>query len=306
MRIKTNSVFLINKPEKVTSFDVIRKLRKITNQKKMGHSGTLDPFATGVLIICLNKATKILPFLIDKDKEYIAKIAFGFQTNSGDKTGEIVKVSPYKTIAEKQLISAVEKIKETIIQVPPNYSAVKINGVPAYKIARENKIDTKILENKKRNIRVLSFEILDYSPFFLTYRAKVSKGTYIRTLSEQFASLLNTVCTTINLERLSIGSIHISKAVNLESINSTNWYDYCFTVQDILLDLPQVFFNNHQSKYFKNGNTVELEKVQVESIFYKNDKVSENVLILCEREKSLLGIGTLIHNKMIKPKKVFV
>ena len=200
-------VFLINKPVGITSFDVIRKLRKITNIRKMGHSGTLDPFAEGLLPVLAGKATRIANFLLADKKEYWVRARLGLKTETGDITGKIVAEQSFPEISESKILQTAQEMLTLKTQKPPKYSAKKIAGKKAYELARQN-ISFELAEQK---IKIFSFEIKEIQLPFIVYRTTVSKGVYIRALSETFAEKLGTIGTTSELRRTKVGNPSIEK-----------------------------------------------------------------------------------------------
>lgn len=205
---KASGFLLIDKPAGCSSFDVIRQLRRITGIKKIGHTGTLDPLATGLLICALGANTRLCKYLEAEDKTYSATVRLGIQTDTGDAEGEIVRES--EVIPEQfdeDLRTQVEQLEELL---PPQHSALKVRGLPAYAYARRGEE----VELAPRPARISEFQILSYSPPNLNYVCQVSKGTYIRSLSEFIASCLGTVGHTINLRREAIGTVEVGRPAN--------------------------------------------------------------------------------------------
>lgn len=205
---------LVDKPEGWTSFDVVNKIRNITGAKKVGHCGTLDPFATGLLIVCTGKATKIVDEFADLSKIYLNQFELGKTTDTFDCDGKVVtecEVGDY-TIEEFRL-TALEFTGE-IEQTPPAYSAIKINGVAAYKLARKGKLP----ELKPRKIHIHFFEIIDYKKPILQTRVHCSKGTYVRALARDFGLKIGCGAFVKSLRRESIGSYACDDAVSIEQI----------------------------------------------------------------------------------------
>ncbi|MCK4651311.1 tRNA pseudouridine(55) synthase TruB [Candidatus Babeliales bacterium] len=217
---------LINKPENYSSFDCIRYLKRILNQKiKIGHTGTLDNFATGLLIICLGRnATKISNDLLNLDKEYIVTAKFGELTDTLDKTGKIIEQKNTNFLSKKDFEKAIKKLGKNYTQTPPIYSALKYKGISLYKLAREKKWDTQTLEKitkyKKRKISIYNIELLNFNNPFFTIKTTVSKGTYIRSLSNDLSQLLSVPATTYQLQRTKIGPIKLKNSINLEKIKN--------------------------------------------------------------------------------------
>ncbi|MDD4067234.1 MAG: tRNA pseudouridine(55) synthase TruB, partial [Clostridia bacterium] len=205
----------------MTSFDVIAKLRKIFNEKKIGHTGTLDPNATGVLPICIGNATKFVPYIMSFNKQYIAIIKLGIQTDTGDITGKVINqnITPYIKIEDIQ--KAINSFFGKIQQKPPMYSAIKINGQKLCNLARKG-IE---VERPLREIEIFDISIITYDKenSILTLKIDCSKGTYIRTLAEDICFKLNTIGTLISLERTKTGSFSKETAHTLSDIaNSVN------------------------------------------------------------------------------------
>jgi tRNA pseudouridine55 synthase len=221
-------ILAINKPERLSSFDCIRHIKRILKQKiKIGHTGTLDNFATGLLIICIGRqATKLVSSLMNKNKEYIVKAKLGELTNTLDYTGKIVEKIDVPNLTQKDIEGAIKKLGSSYMQIPPVYSALKYKGSPLYKLARQNKLDEEklqeIVQLKSRKVTIYEIELLDFTSPFFTIRAKVSKGTYIRSLANDIAQQLNLPATTYELERTKIGNFSLQNSVHLDDIKSVN------------------------------------------------------------------------------------
>ena len=213
-----NGIIIINKEQGLTSRDVVNKLIKILNTKKIGHTGTLDPIAKGVLVVTIGRATKLCELLTSEYKEYIATMKLGIETDTLDITGN--------TIKEKEYNVNVDKIKEVLnsflgksIQEVPKYSAIKINGKKLYEYARNN-ID---IEVPKREIDIKSIDLISYKEDTITFKCLVSKGTYIRSLIRDIAYKLNTVGTMTELIRTKQGSFNIEDSYTLKDIENDNY-----------------------------------------------------------------------------------
>lgn len=217
-KILTKEILLIDKPINWTSNDVIRKIKKITNQKKVGHAGTLDPLATGLLVIGINSGTKKLNNLLNSTKEYYAEIQFGFATTTYDLEGEII--SKTQNIPTIELIQeTLEKLKKSYLQKPPLYSAIKINGNKAYELARQNKQ----IELEPRKVELIYYDIIDFNDNILKIKLNVSKGFYIRSLAHDLGLMNDSSSCLINLRRTRIGDYTINEAIRIEEV-----YDYWF------------------------------------------------------------------------------
>ncbi|MCK4339372.1 MAG: tRNA pseudouridine(55) synthase TruB [Candidatus Cloacimonetes bacterium] len=207
----------IDKPAAITSFGVVKKIRHLTGVKKVGHSGTLDPFSTGVLLVFVGrKATKHISEFSDLDKEYYGKIKFGERTDTADLTGKIIEEKPIPELSIPQIRAVFKSFIGTIKQIPPMFSAIKRNGIRLYKLARKGEI----VERKPRNVVIKELKLLEYKKPFLKFSTVVSKGTYIRVLAEDIAERLNTVGHLVELRRLRIGDFLVKNAMSLNELNS--------------------------------------------------------------------------------------
>ena len=282
-------VMLIDKPPNITSFDVVRELRKITGIKKIGHTGTLDPFATGLLQLCIGKATRVVSKLTENDKTYLATCQLGIQTDTGDLTGNIVKQEEPPKITKEDLINIIPEILKITSQIPHKFSAVKVNGKRAYELARQKK--EVVLQS--RPIKILGFSIENFEDNKLTYKAHVSKGTYIRVLSETIAEKLGTIGTTISLRRTKIGEVDLNSAVKLDDLNSSNWKDYLIPLTQIFSSYAKVHLKLEQMELFRNGVNI---KIQL------ND---EDEVIVLDNVDRCVGFG-YIKEGSLNPQIVFI
>jgi len=262
-------VFLIDKPVGITSFDVIRKLRKTTNLRKMGHSGTLDPFADGLLPVLVGKATKIANLLLTDKKEYSVSARLGIKTDSGDITGKIVEERPLSELSENRILTAAKEMLQLKTQIPPPYSAKKINGKRAYELARQN-ID---FELQPQPIRIFSFEIIEIKLPFIRYKTTVSKGVYIRSLTETFAEKLRTIAMTTELRRTKIGNLSVEQSVPLEKFSPENWRNFLLPLPDILADFPKIEIAKSQTDFFRHGRPLTVEFPDIEKIMVLDENI---------------------------------
>lgn len=200
-----SGIFLVKKVRGITSYDVIRSLKKILGTNKIGHAGTLDPFACGLMIVGVNEGTKILPYLELEDKEYIGELTLGSETDTFDLTGKIIKTQEPKVHSKDEIREALNSFVGKIKQTPPKYSAIKLNGKPLYKYAREN-IDVSI---KEREQIIFDTRLINYEDNKIIFYVKCNKGTYIRSLGVEIAHKLGEVGHLTNLRRISIGKFHI-------------------------------------------------------------------------------------------------
>lgn len=253
-----DQLLVVNKPEGFTSRDVVNKLSKILNTKKIGHTGTLDPIATGVLVCLIGKYTKLVDLLTSLDKEYIAEIKLGIKTDTGDITGNVIDTSN-KVILKNDILDVIKKFPKKYLQTVPKYSAVKINGKKLYEYAREN-ID---IELPKREVNIYNLELISFNDDIIKIKTKVSKGTYIRSLIEDICEMLGTVGCMKSLVRTYQGIFGIDEAYTLDDIQNNN-----FIGKNIheFLDYPCINVDECNLKTVLNGG-------KISNIYNIKDKV---------------------------------
>lgn len=243
-----DAIFNVLKPPKMTSHDVIGFLRRALNTKKIGHGGTLDPDAAGVLPVFAGSATRLLEFAVEGRKEYIAEFTLGAQTDTGDDSGEVVKTLPVPQFTQEQLLAVLAQFIGPQLQLPPMYSAIKINGKKLYQLARQG-VE---VERTARPIEVYKLELLHYTETSFTVRVACSKGTYIRVLGEDLATALGTCCTMSFLLRTQVGAYTIDKAFTLQEIAANP--EGCAAEPLTAVDaLPKLRVNARQAARITNG-----------------------------------------------------
>ena len=278
----------VYKPKGITSHDVVSALRRITKVKQIGHTGTLDPFAEGVLPICIGKATRLIEYL-DDDKAYTGTIQLGSSTTTYDLEGEEVNFSD-KKVTLNEIEAALDKFRGEIDQLPPIYSAIKVNGKKLYEYAREGK-EVKI---EPRRVNISKLEILEYDETNrrLTLHIECSKGTYIRSIAHDLGTELTTFGHLVKLVRVKAGMFEVNNAVSLEHIQ---------TKEDVekLLIAPLEMLNYEQ----KELTTKEIELVSHGMSIRTNS--TNNGIILLTSKNNLAAVAE-IQNQSIKCKKVFI
>lgn len=213
----TGAAFLINKPKSWSSFKVVKHLRKCIDLRKIGHAGTLDPMATGLLILCCGKGTKSISQIQSQPKEYIGEVTFGAATPSHDAETEIEERAEFEHITHERIQEALdEKFSGQIIQIPPMYSALKHNGTPLYKLARKGKE----VKRKPRQVIIYDTEILDFKNPKLQLYVKCSKGTYIRSIAYDLGKAVDSLAHLTMLKRVSIGDFRSEDALSIEELNT--------------------------------------------------------------------------------------
>ena len=278
-----NGVIIINKPKGYTSHDIVNVVRKQLNIKKVGHTGTLDPNATGVLPILIGQATKISKYLVEHKKTYIATLKLGEKRSTGDSEGEIIEKNTNYYGLDK------EKIKETLDsflgnqkQIPPIYSALKINGKKLYEYARNNKE----VEIPSRNIEIFDIRLISYDEESeIVFEVECSKGTYIRVLCEDIAKKLDTVGYMKELQRTKVNEFSIQNAIELENISYEYIKNELISIEDIFASKDSIELNDRKLELFLNGVMLTYEKSDGTYRIYNN--------------KKFIGLG-VINNKLLK------
>ena len=209
-------VLLVDKPQGLTSHDVVYRLRRKLSMKKIGHAGTLDPMATGLLVMLIGKATRISQYLMSVDKAYEGEATLGVVTDSQDAEGEVLTTLPVPELTEAQVREAMKGFLGDQYQTPPMHSAIKIDGVPLYKMARKGEE----VEREPRFIRVMSFELLSFAPPKITFRLLCTKGTYVRTIAHDLGQKLGCGAHLSALRRTGSGKFDIAQCLTLEAIET--------------------------------------------------------------------------------------
>ncbi|MDD2208101.1 MAG: tRNA pseudouridine(55) synthase TruB [Bacilli bacterium] len=247
-----NGAIVINKPVGITSRDVVNRLNQILETKEIGHTGTLDPMATGVLVCLVGKATKLSNILTSQNKEYIATFKLGILTDTLDITGKII-TNKKVSIKESEIKKILKSYIKTYNQEVPIYSAVKVDGKKLYEYARNNEE----VELPKRDVTIYDIELLSIKDDIIKIKTKVSKGTYIRSLVRDIGASLGTVATLTELERTSLGSFNIENAASLDDVLYNKHYLY--SVVEILKDYPQEEIDPEMLYKVKNGQILDRE-----------------------------------------------
>ncbi|MDD6467045.1 MAG: tRNA pseudouridine(55) synthase TruB [Erysipelotrichaceae bacterium] len=243
-----NGVLLVNKPKGMTSHDVVNRLRRILNMKKIGHTGTLDPNAEGVLMVLLGNSTKILPFIKNHTKEYVASLTFGYESNTLDIWGNLTEY-PVKYPGLEQVQQALQSFVGKQQQIPPMVSAIKVNGKKLYEYAREGKE----IEREPRDIEIMEMELLNYDQT-ITFRCACSSGTYIRSLCVDLADRLGQKGILSSLTRTKIDSFALKDTYSLEDIEQGNFR--LLSNYQVLNQYPYIEY--HDINDIKNGKQIYL------------------------------------------------
>ena len=239
----------LNKPSGMTSHDAVNHVRRIFSTRKVGHAGTLDPAACGVLPIAINRATKFIEYLADCDKSYRAEILFGIATDSGDLDGEVIaRADNFTMPTADDLNAALKNFIGEIEQTPPKFSAIKIHGRKAYDMARKNLE----FEMPRRLVKISRLEVAALDKNSATIEIDCGKGTYIRSLAIDLGERLNLPATLKNLIRLRVGDFNINDALNFDDIKKFG-EDCLLPIEDCLNHLPEFELPEHRIRAFTNG-----------------------------------------------------
>ena len=251
-------IIVVNKPKGITSFDVIRKLKKILKTKKIGHTGTLDPLATGVMLMCVGKATKLASDLEAKYKVYIADFDIGYATDTYDIEGKKIAENIIE-VSKENLEQSIKKFIGNIKQVPPMYSAIKIDGNKLYHLARKG-IE---VERPERDVTIEYINLLDFKDNKAKIETKVSKGCYIRSLIYDIGQDLGTYATMTALQRKQVGDYSLEDSYSLEKIEEmvlNNDFKFLKTIEKIFSYDKYSLQTEKELTLYKNGNTVKIKK----------------------------------------------
>lgn len=268
-----NGIINVYKEKGYTSHDVVAVLRKIAGQKKIGHTGTLDPDATGVLPVCLGRATKLCDLLTDRDKTYEAVLLLGKTTDTQDISGAILKEQPTDHLNEAEVTKVIESFKGTYDQIPPMYSALKVNGKKLYELAREGKT----VERKSRKVTIYQIHIKEIQLPRVRMEVTCSKGTYIRTLCHDIGNLLGTGGCMEELTRTKVGRFELKDSLKLEELSDLAQNG---RLEDALIPLDQMFSELQSvvpaEKYISkayNGNDFFKNQLSEDGKFCSGEKV---------------------------------
>lgn len=287
-----DGIILLDKPSKLSSNQAIQKIKREFNLNKIGHTGTLDPLATGLLPLCLGKATKIAQFLINSDKTYHATIKLGVKTSTGDKEGEVIETSSVDMPDESKVDQIIQSFVGKHEQIPPMYSALKFKGQRLYKLAIKG-ID---VPRKPRSIRINSIDLVKFNNDKIELIIECSKGTYIRSLAEDIASEFQSVGHIHQLRRLNISCFGNQEMHDMDKIISSDVLDdFLLPIDSPLGHLNQVEICDTESSMFCNGLPISINLTTLQSDFY---------IRVYDEIGTFLGLGQY-SNGYLKPRMVF-
>lgn len=292
-----HGILLLDKPSGLTSNRALQMVKRLYNANKAGHTGSLDPLATGMLPICLGEATKVSGFLLDADKQYRAVCRLGIKTNSADAEGEVIEERPVGPLSEAQVREVLERFTGTFSQIPPMHSAIKKDGVPLYKLAHQGLE----IEREPREVTIHRIELLRLTGDELEIDVHCSKGTYIRTLAEDIGEALGCGAHIAALHRTGVGGLEMARVVGLETLESLaeDGFDALDALLlppgDALPDWPAVRLSSDASFYLRQG----------QAVFVPQLKASGWVR-LYDSNEAFLGLGTVLDDGRVAPKRLLV
>ncbi len=289
-----DGVLNIDKPAGMTSHDVVLAVRRMAKEKRIGHTGTLDPLATGVLVLCLGKATRIARYLEAGEKEYQAVMRLGTTTDTLDADGRVLETRSYCAPSLEKIIGVMQEFTGTIMQSPPAYSAVKIGGVPSYKLARQGKAEP----IKPRQVTIHRISLVAFEDPFVTILVRCSKGVYIRSLCADVGERLGMGAHLTSLKRTRSGRFVIDSAVTLERLASMppgSWEQVLVPMDAALADFPVVNVSDRDSVRILHGNRLTLDK---------NDVPFTDTVRIHDRTGRLLSVAR-IEQCDLRPELVF-
>ena len=285
-----NGFLLIDKPSGITSAECVSRIKKILNEKKVGHCGTLDPLATGMLPICVGEATKFSSYVSNQSKGYLVKVLFGVETDTGDITGKELSTSKINFSLE-ELKAVLEGLSGELEQIPPMYSALKQKGKPLYYWARKG-------VSLKREPRSIQIEKIKLKSLKVSEKIELeifcSKGTYIRSLIQSIGKQLNTPATVLELRRTHIGCLNEEHLTQVTTCDKDKCLERILDIGKVLRNLPKVVLNKNETKKIINGQQVD----------YNARREKEGIVRLYEKEGSFIGIGSVDSSMKVSPKRL--
>lgn len=276
-----NGVLNIFKPKGMSSFDAVRVVKKVAGTGKVGHTGTLDPEATGVLPICIGRATKIIDYIMDSEKVYEVTLKLGIRTTTYDLEGEVLEEIDPSHLTEEEILNSINSFKGEYSQIPPMYSALKQNGVRLYELARKG-IE---VERKGRLINIHNLEDIKINNPYISMKVTCSKGTYIRSLCYDIGEKLGVFATMMQLNRVKTSIFSQEKSININELTKENINDYILSMEEALEKYDKIVVNKKYVKLLVNG-------VRVADGRFTKDKVINNKLYrVYDDENNFIGLG---------------
>ncbi|MBT4316008.1 MAG: tRNA pseudouridine(55) synthase TruB [Candidatus Thioglobus sp.] len=292
-----SGIVLLDKDTGLSSNAALQKVKRLFFAKKAGHTGALDPLASGILPICLGQATKVAGFLLDDDKRYFVRGKLGETSDTLDCEGEIIQTQPFEHLSEAEVIEATMSFKGDILQVPPMYSALKKDGQPLYKLARQG-IE---IERPARPVSIHEINFISYENGILTLDISCSKGTYIRSLIQDIGDKLGCGAHVVELRRTGFAHIDVSQTIKFSDLENLATDDYqrldeiILPSDQMLPNIQDITLDNEQAIDIKYGRTIQCNR---QGLLHK--------VKLFDQNQNFLGIGELSQDGTIAPKRLFV
>ena len=293
---EVNGILLLDKPVGMSSNAALQTVKRLFKASKAGHTGNLDPLATGLLPICLGEATKISSFLLDSDKRYLGTCKLGVRTTTADSEGEVLETQPVPNFTLQQVNQVLQRFIGEIEQVPPMHSAIKINGTPLYKLARQGKE----IERKARRIRIYQIELVRLEGDEIDIALHCSKGTYVRTLAEEIGAALGCGAHLSALRRTASGPFDLQQALTLPELEelAEEGYDALDSLllppEEALRDWPLVSLTENSAYYVQQGQAVQVPRAP-----------TSGWVRLQREDGEFLGIGHILEDGRVAPKRLF-
>lgn len=293
-RLNITGILLLDKPTGFSSNDALQKVKNLLKAKKAGHTGALDPLATGMLPLCFGEATKFSQFLLDADKTYEVTIKLGVRTATSDSEGEIIAEKPVPELSKKQLEKHLDQFRGDIMQVPSMYSALKHQGKPLYYYARQGIT----IEREARPLTIFELKLLEQTPDTLKLFIHCSKGTYVRTIADDLGELIGCGAHVIALRRLTVGGFNQESMVTLEQLTSDSPLptsdNFLLSIKTIFEKFPKIELTNELSHYIRQGQSIFLPNLEADTLY-----------ALFNGEQ-FIGVGELAEDGKLKPKRLIV
>ncbi|WP_109860369.1 tRNA pseudouridine(55) synthase TruB [Aggregatibacter aphrophilus] len=293
-----HGVFLLDKPQGMSSNDIMQKVKRIFQANKAGHTGALDPLATGMLPICLGEATKFSQFLLDADKRYLVTAKLGERTDTSDAEGQIVETREVK-VKTPEILTALEQFRGDILQVPTMFSALKHNGKPLYEYARQGIT----VEREARPITIFELNFIEYNAPYLTLEVHCSKGTYIRTLGDDLGEVLGCGAHVTMLRRTAVADYPTEKMLDWNALQSLAAQQDLALLDALLLPmdtavakLPTLTLDESQAQGIGFGQRVK----------FNNPNSLQGQVRLFSHENRFLGVAVIDENNVIRPQRLVV
>jgi len=291
-----HGILLLDKPVGLSSNAALQQVKRIFNAQKAGHTGSLDPLATGVLPVCLGEATKITSYLLDSDKKYQGTVKLGVRTNTADLEGDIVESRPVPVLSDNTIEMALDSFRGEISQIPPMHSALKLNGKPLYELARQG-IE---IEREPRNVKIHDLKKFSFDVDELELFVHCSKGTYIRTLAEDLGEVLECGGHLKTLRRVAAGPFDIKQSITLDKLMDVAKQgqqaldNLLLPMHSALVDWPEINLSANSAYYVRQGQPVLVPKAPSNGW----------VRLMGESSNDFIGIGHILEDGRVAPKRL--